>query len=270
MSASQRNSEDEIIEGVGVTRKQLRIAAEERRERLEKNRPDPIESRTRKEKLMAEMENLKRGRNISEQKYISVQDALKDILDPIVKVYVDELGAKAYLIINEENIAKQTTEDWLIQYAARPLYNRGIFIKNKDLREHIRTWSDRAEKLQKIPSSFTLSEDELTFCRIKLSLEEGQTPTWDSFVSRCGSNGEALMAFLWSLLNKEDKSQQYLLIKGDGEDGKGSLVRWLNKLFNDQLVGLSVSDKWPALCVGRRVGVFNDINNTAIIIELFF
>ena len=42
-------------------------------------------------------------------------------------------------------------------------------------------------------------------------------------------------------------------------------------MFNDQLVGLSASDKyWPALCLGKRIGVFNDLNNTSIIMTSQF
>ncbi|MEN0060237.1 MAG: hypothetical protein AAGB31_15470, partial [Bdellovibrio sp.] len=267
---SALNDEDKIIEGVGVTLRELRAEAEERKARLERNRPKATASKEHVEEIRAHLEKLGKAKNKSEQNYISIQEALNKILNPLVKVFVDDLGAKAYLKIGSDNIARQTTEAWLVQFVAKPLEERGLYLKNKDIHEHIRTWSDKADKLPEIPSSFTISENELTFCRIKLVLEDGETPTWDQFISRCGSNGEPLMAFIWSLLNKDDKSQQYLLLKGDGEDGKGSLIRWLNKIFNDQLVGLSVTDKWPALCVGRRVGVFNDINNTAIVLSSQF
>lgn len=267
---SALNDDDKIIEGVGVTPRELRAEAERRKARLESHRPHPTLSREHIEQFHAHLEKLGKAKNKSEQNYISTQEALKQILNPLVKVFVDDLGAKAYLKIGSDNIAKQTTEAWIVQFVAKPLEDRGLYLKNKDIHEHIRTWSDKADKIPEIPSSFTVSETELTFCRIKLLLEDGETPTWDHFISRCGSNGEPLMAFIWSLLNKDDKSQQYLLLKGDGEDGKGSLIRWLSKLFNDQLVGLSVTDKWPALCVGRRIGVFNDINNTAIVMTSQF
>jgi hypothetical protein len=138
-------------------------------------------------------------------------------------------------------------------------------LPNKHVKEHIKSWSDAVEKASSLPPSFSLDSTEITFNRLDVQLIAGSTPTWDYFVGKCGLNGNTLMAYIWSLLEQTNESQQYVILIGPGRDGKGALIRWLAKLFNDQLVGLSFSDsRWPALCVGKRIGVFNDLNVTTL------
>jgi hypothetical protein len=271
-SMSAVKDPNEFLDFLGMTRGEFDAGLKKRKEKNAhvKRSVDPEKSAALMKALNAEMEKRKLAKNKSEQNFVHVQQALMSNLDTKVKIYTDELGAKLYLEIGPDKIAKRRSLDWVVQMVAKPLYEHGVFLKNKDLVEHIKTWSDKTIKLSQLPSSFSLFSDDVTFNRIKVNLTDGPTPTWDHFIKRCGANGKALMAFTWSLFEKDDKSQQYLFLKGTGGDGKGSYCRWLNGIFNDQLVGLSSTDKWAALCVGRRIGVFNDLNNTSVIMTSQF
>ena len=256
---------EQDLAAIGTTREELEAAR--RRNPVE---IDKVKSKKMAEAFLADMEKTKKGKDKAEQNLIMLQQDLTKILKAKVKVYVDDLGSKVFLKQKADNIVSLSSLDWIVNYAAMPMEEFGYFITHKYLVEMVKTWADKAEKISDLPSSFSLSPDEITFNRINIDLQDGPTPTWDQFIQRCGSNGRALMAFTWSLLNKDDQSQQYLFLKGSGGDGKGSYIRWLDGIFNEQLVGLSVTDKWPALCVGRRIGVFNDLNSTSIIMTSQF
>ncbi len=202
--------------------------------------------------------------------HVQIQKKISELLNNMTLVYMDGDGGTVILEVRG-NIVKARTINWLASNLAPILVNKNIHLSAKNLREHIKTWIDSKPKIEKLPPSFSFNSHELTFNHISFGPISGASPTWDIFIANCGDNGEALMAFIWSLLTIGDKGQQYLFIKGNGRDGKGSLIRWLNKLFNNDLVALSASDSyWPAMCVGKRLGVFNDINNTAIIMSSYF
>jgi hypothetical protein len=182
-----------------------------------------------------------------------------------IKAYTDEHGVKSLFSVSSDNIAKVENRETIINNISPKLKMHGFNLLNKKVKEHYDTWLAESCESAPMPPSFSLDPIEVTFNRINISVEDGPTPTWDYFISKCGLNGKALMAFTWSLLDKNDKSQQFAFLKGPGKDGKGSYTRWLNKLFNDQTVGLTANNKlWLSQCVGKRVGIFSDINNTSI------
>ena len=202
--------------------------------------------------------------------HVQIQQQIEKILAPVVKPFMDDSGG-ILLIEIADGIAKKRSIEWLASYLAPLLKRQKTHVSAKALREHIRTWIDGQQKSSTLPRSFSLDPNEITFNRIRYQPTKGSCPTWDSFIESCGENGEAMMAFIWSILESDDQGQQYLFLKGQGGDGKGSLIRWLDKLLNSQLVGLSASDNyWPAMCIGVRLGVFNDLNNTAIIMSSNF
>jgi phage/plasmid-associated DNA primase len=135
-----------------------------------------------------------------------------------------------------------------------------------------KTWKLTAEPLDNMPPSFSLDKDKIAFFHIDLDIREIPTPTWDDFINRCGENGEALMAFTWSLFEQNCKSNQYLMLRGDGKDGKSTYTSWLFSIFGLQnTVSLSPSyDKWPAQCVGKRLGLFLELNNTSFMMSEYF
>lgn len=212
---------------------------------------------------------------------IAQQKVVRHILSKI-SIYNDANGSKVYFLVdNNTNIAKKVSEEYLIDTVAQELDKSSIILSERTIKEQVRTWAMTAKKLDKFPPSFSTSPDEITFLRLNLNEmlnSEQETPTWDSFLDRCGSNATALMAFTWSLLESpENYHDQYLFLKGPGGDGKGSYIRFLCKLFDNNagahaaFAALSTEDdRWVAQCVGKRLGTFNDINNTSIVMTTAF
>lgn len=198
------------------------------------------------------------------------------------RVYQDAAGTKVYFTINEAtNIVKKSSEEALTDQVAIALNESGIILSQQAIVGQIRTWAMTAPRLNKFPPSFSTDENEITFLRInlhKMLNESQETPTWNSFLSRCGANADALKAFTWSLFEQgENYHDQYLFLKGPGGDGKGSYIRFLCRLFENNsatesaFAALSTEDdRWVAQCVGKRLGTFNDINNTSIVMTTAF
>lgn len=216
---------------------------------------------------------------------VSTQNAMQITTRRILanaRVYQDTAGTKVFFLINPNtNIVKKSSEEGLTDLVAQVLNESEIILSQQAIVSQIRTWAMTAPRLGKFPPSFSTSPDEITFLRIdlaKLLDTQQSTPTWDNFLVRCGANAGALMAFTWSLFEQGDSyHDQYLFLKGPGGDGKGSYIRFLCRLFENNsgsdsaYAALSTEDdRWVAQCVGKRLGTFNDINNTSIVMTTAF
>lgn len=216
---------------------------------------------------------------------ISTQNAMQITTRRILanaRVYQDAAGTKVFFLINSDtNIVKKSSEEGLTDLVAQVLNESEIILSQQAIVGQIRTWAMTAPRLDKFPPSFSTSLDEITFLRINLEQllnSNIPTPTWDSFLARCGANADALKAFTWSLFEQGDMyHDQYLFLKGPGGDGKGSYIRFLCRLFENNsgsdsaYAALSTEDdRWVAQCVGKRLGTFNDINNTSIVMTTAF
>jgi hypothetical protein len=159
----------------------------------------------------------------------------------------------------------------LKRLAAEELQLNGNMLSDGKLEELVRTWQNYAPVIRELPKSFSLRPDELTFNFIELNVAEGPSPVFDDFIRRCGANGPALMAFLWSIFEAVEV-QQYVLLQGEGKDGKGSLLRLIEKWVGPRaFTGNSVKDDyWIAKCVGKRVAVWSDVNSTAFVMSDLF
>lgn len=210
----------------------------------------------------------------AEQQKLATKAILKNVV-----AYVDNTGAKTFFAIDQAtNTARNMTLDQVVDGLAKGFEDAGIhgFMFPK-LSELAKTWSLTAPRINEIPPSVTTHDDELAFIRINTSKLDASlpTPTWDHFIENCGENGGALMAFTWSVFTREAYHSQYLFLKGDGKNGKGSYVRWLQNLVsNDNYQAYAALDasneRWPAMLIGKRLGVFNEINNTAIVMSSQF
>lgn len=97
--------------------------------------------------------------------------------------------------------------------------------------------------------------------------ENGPTPLFDELFSRL-SNGPAFKAWIGSLFDETSDRQQYVWIYGDGDDGKGSLSRFLKVVFGNAYRALDVPTKetrrfWGMQLTGMRLGVFPDTEDYA-------
>ncbi len=86
-------------------------------------------------------------------------------------------------------------------------------------------------------------------------------PHFASFLSRC-SNARALCAFLGSLFYPDADRQQYVYLFGEGQDGKGSLLRMLYHLLGDASQALQPKGRddrfWNMKVYGKRLVMFTD------------
>lgn len=106
---------------------------------------------------------------------------------------------------------------------------------------------------QRLP--FDLTQDE----------ERVRTPTWDELFSRM-TNARAVKAWIGSLFVDASDRQQYVFLYGKGNDGKGSLARFLLKVFGlageTQATLPRLSNKhWAVPYEGKRLVVFPDFDD---------
>lgn len=134
------------------------------------------------------------------------------------------------------------------------------FMKPKELLEIIEGFKYRAKPVR--VNNQVLFKDQLGYCfkRIPFQPSEGETPTWDSVTSRM-TNADAFMMFIASMFHAGSYNQQYCWIYGAGGEGKGSIGRWLHKIFGSSYHSLSTIPKsqfWKSSLVGKRCVVFSD------------
>jgi hypothetical protein len=192
-------------------------------------------------------------------------------LDKEFLVYRDEYRNPAPLKKVSNNIVAVSSIEGLIEIAADELKLNGVKLPKSKVEEIVRTWEMNAKALDKLPRSFSLDPNELTFNLLNIHIADGPSPTFDNFIERCGANGPALAAFVWSIF-EDVKLQQYVLLYGEGRDGKGSLFRLIEKLVGDgAFVGVSTQDPhWAAKVVGKRVATWSDVNSTAFVMSETF
>lgn len=204
---------------------------------------------------------------IHQNELLTAQKILNYFWGNQFQVHCDNQEQAIFLRIDsKKQEVSQVSLRAMIQEAAK-IFGGTYFDGNeKYLSEQVGRWSlDSKNQLKEMPCSFALQDyDGLTFNRIDIEVKEQSTPMFDQICNRIESNSEAMKAFFWSIFDRESSVDKYLWMTGDGQDGKGSLMRLLAKLLGDAYVGLSARNKWwPADCVGKRLGVFNDIVKTS-------
>ncbi|MBL7672505.1 MAG: hypothetical protein JNM39_18655 [Bdellovibrionaceae bacterium] len=189
-----------------------------------------------------------------------------------VLVYTDPQGNDTLLWLDSPTICRAITLKSLVPKAMQALLENGYDSQSDQVIKTLQTWKDRLgeqNRLGKLPPSFTLDQNELSFNYIAISPTPAPTPTWDAFIGNCGANGEALMAFTWSILQREALHPQYVFFSDDGGTGKSCYLRWIEKLVGPKgVVSLNTEDThWVAACVGKRLGIFAEVNNTSVVMN---
>lgn len=108
-----------------------------------------------------------------------------------------------------------------------------------------------------------LSEPGYTWHRLPFDFVPGDCPTWMELINRM-TNASALVAWIGSLFDPQADRQQYVWLQGDGGDGKGSMVRALEKAigpsFGSEVVPKLENQFWTSGLLGKRLVVFPDTN----------
>lgn len=117
------------------------------------------------------------------------------------------------------------------------------------------------------PISPVLFKSEFGYCfrRLPFDPKEGPTPTFDEMMSRT-SNVPALKAWIGSLFDPDSERQQYCWIYGDGMNGKSSLAKFLQNIFEDSATSAQPPARfgdrfWSSQFLGKRLAVLPDCND---------
>lgn len=114
----------------------------------------------------------------------------------------------------------------------------------------------------------------LAYTRLPWRPVEGPCDTWVELLSRMPNN-EAFKAWIGSLFYPDSDVQQYVWIYGQGNDGKGSINRFLSRIFGPAYVskqppGRDGARFWTHGFLGKRLAVFPDCNDTQFITSGLF
>jgi hypothetical protein len=122
--------------------------------------------------------------------------------------------------------------------------------------------------LEEIPRIISFkSSNDLTFKRLDFDPVDGESKVFDEFLCRC-DNPEALCAYIWSLFDEKSYNQQYLYIYGDGGDGKGTLIRFLQRIFEESFISMEAptyNDRYyTSALVNKRIIAIPDLSDKKI------
>ena len=127
----------------------------------------------------------------------------------------------------------------------------------------ITIWRRETEKLWQEPEPFAFAGDELTFKRFDSAPTEGPFAAWQEFLSRL-SDPDAFMAFVWSCFEKQNRSRQYVWLRGDGQDGKSVVLGTLAEVFGPAAMALTnghlkhAGQFLNSAIYGKRMVVYSD------------
>lgn len=185
---------------------------------------------------------------------------------------VDPIGKEAFLEENDRKIVKFVTKFYppqvILNYAVNMLPNRvGFGLLAKQAQEIFYWWHSQRGALTEKPLVIAQkNDDRIAFARLPFDLRDvGDDPKCPElladFLARC-SNAEAVAAFIGSLFFAESYRQQYLYLHGDGQDGKGSIIRLLRDILGEgyqSIAPKTPSDRfWFMKTYGKRLCVVTD------------
>lgn len=193
---------------------------------------------------------------------------LQEMLKGRLLIYRDPSGSETYMWHKTPTIVERISFDGLKQNFFEVLQERGMTLQHKHVVELLKTFLLGAKelKVKELPPAYSTDPEEICFKYLNLEIEDTPTPTWDAFINYCGPNGKALMAYTWSIFEAVEL-RQYLLLRSQGKTGKGSYTEWVQNIIGeDSTCSLSPKNPhWPAMCVGKRLGLFPELNQTSFV-----
>lgn len=144
--------------------------------------------------------------------------------------------------------------------------NPDNYLTVKRASEVAQMWVAISEPIQPdaIKSVRWKSEPGHTWRRLPWDQMTAPTPTWDKILAKM-TNAAAFRQWLGSLLFEEAKQHQYVWVHGMGNDGKGSMNRFLKAVFGRSYRSKqppAPGDKfWTYGLIGARLVVFPDCNS---------
>lgn len=186
-------------------------------------------------------------------------------------VLVDDIGRKTILEEYGDRLVGYRDDVAVVDAIAKYCHEKLTEVPGSDLQHNSlvavkNLWLALTRPLKEKPAPVAeLSFPGLTFQRLPFDAPAGipaaPTPCFGDFLKRC-SQWRPVAAFIGSLFYPEADRQQYLYLYGQGNDGKGALMRVLWKLFGPAGVSLEPKGKddrfWNMKLFGRRYVMFPD------------
>lgn len=184
----------------------------------------------------------------------------------------DGTGVRRLVAINKNKEVKYVSDDYLVNFITP--YCKLFMVSNED---YIWGYADAvaAMKLFKTkqaieePKKFAwLDDPALCFKRLPFNYEEKNHyhhPYFDQLLDNIISDRDIFMDFIGSIFINESSNQNYLWAYGLGGDGKGSFFSIIEHLLGDTCTSLCIpspqDNHWGEMLMGKRVGIFSDVNN---------
>lgn len=211
--------------------------------------------------LAARMENGVRSVSRSLQLYL-------DTLNAGFALFRYPDGTEKIFSVNEKREATLLLSETHLMQALHDAHKKEFqsFPDDSWLEGGIELWKKECVCLTEDPTPFSFKGDALTFKRFDWEPTQGAHPAWDEFLSRL-SDPDAFMAFVWSAFEMKNVSRQYLWLRGDGQDGKSSVLSALLGVFGQAATGISGSQLKDtrflySAIYGRRAVFYADCKNS--------
>lgn len=183
---------------------------------------------------------------------------------PGVRRVVEELGDLVVRDVNPEAVTNA-----IVGYAARDLAGRpGFTFDVRSSRNAMEYWRAIVDPVPEPPAVRWADEEGLTYSRLPWRLEaspppDAATPLFNELFGRI-TNAPALIEWIGSLFDQAADRQQYVWLFGQGQNGKGALLRFLAKVlghaFRAKQPPSQTDTHWTSGLIGARLVAFPDCN----------
>jgi hypothetical protein len=178
--------------------------------------------------------------------------------------------------VDENNIAKFASEKELasdiLKFLKINLFDKKIYQLTAKQAKDCAEWWVMTAPIHEMPKMFLwANEPGETFNRLPWDYDpvaSKECPTWDELLSRIKCNKEAYCHFIASIFFEDSYNQQYLWLNGQGNDGKGSLLEILSRIFGQFYTQQHPPnqkgdvDRYFWAIVGKRVITFDDVKGS--------
>lgn len=167
--------------------------------------------------------------------YEKIRDRVIPVLNGSHRLYREATQEHVY-VVNGRNEAAEVAADIhlpkAIQDAAKEAFNN-LVLSNAYRTNLQKDWLVETSELASEPEPFCFrGDDRLCFKRFDWEPRAGTYPAWEEFLGRL-SDRDAFMAFVWSCFEMKSRSRQFVWLRGDGQDGKSTVVSVLTDLFGN-------------------------------------
>lgn len=214
--------------------------------------------------------------NKSQRKVMKIHDVanvtLAGGLGYQFEVVDDGKGIRKLLLVNDNREVTYIEDDFLINHLIN--YAAKFMVTNEDY-----IWMPaeakaccrifKAKSAIPEPKKFAWRDDkDLCFKRLPFEHEDKEHynhPYFDMLLDNIISDKDIFMDFIGSIFINNSSNQNYLWAYGLGGDGKGSFFSIIEHLLGSTCISLNIptpqDQHWGEFLLGKRVGIFSDVNN---------